>query len=1201
MASCKNQPSASLPVIAVLIAGLSTAALGVNFAGGTGTISDPFRISTARQLLDIGSNPAFLNQCFVLTNDIDFDDHYGPDGHLTRAVIAAAEQGPGFEGWLDGGGYVIRHLRISATYGDYFGLVGRVGPKGTILSLRLEDSTIEVEGDNVGLLAGFSSGTIIACSAQGQVEGDANVGLLIGTQEGGMVAYGSCEGTMKARLRSGGLVGQAVEAEIFGCSSDCRLESTDKQLDDCGGLVGWVTRGTVEDSFARVDLVCPQSSGLGGLVAYNDGGMIRGCLSLGRIVGKYSAAGLVGANTGTIRSCYSLCQVESGRSAGGLVCSNQGTVMLCYAAGSVTAPSAGGLIGQGNGAFLSYWDIDKSGIHTSAGGFGRTTRQMQQAITFKGWGHEGEWVLPEGDTPRLWWEPHWGVPLFDEPTGFSAGSGTKEDPFQIQTAAEFASLAWDAGLLDKHFVLMQDVDLADVGPNMVLPVGTMGLPFCGSLDGQGHTVSGLSADLSANYVGLFGCVGTSADGPNRVGSVVNLSLREAQIVGGEIVGALTACLDGGRIERCFVTGQVRGAATVGGAVGEVVRGEVLESAFEGYVSGHHRIGGLVGTHQGVLRSCYSDGQVVGDGENAFGIGGLVGDLDTPSIEPCWPLIAFCYSQAEVKGSSGVGGLIGSARGGEVFACYATGRVEGHVETTTGGLAGSKRGTVTWRNFWDRDSSGIDTSAFGESKITPAMMYAPTYTGWAYGQQWTLEADTDYPRLVWEDRAGPPMVDPERAYGGGSGTWSDPYLIANTVHLVILSRHPQDFSRHFRLVRDIDLKDTPVSPSPIGTLMVPFTGSFDGNYHTLKNLRLLDDKASYAGLFRSVQRSAASGGMLSGVISNLHLEDAHVTAEQFAAVLAAHNEGEILFCTASGCTTAAEDYAGMLVAHNGMNGELLACASAGTVLLGGLAQQEGHFQHAGGLVALNEGILMLCSSSGQVRGSRDVSPSVKPRRISEDIGGLVGTNQGGTITGCTSTSRVVGFETVGGLVGNNRGGWLYRCGATADVDAANDAGGLVAQSTGGTMVGCFSRSEVAGSNAGGVICFAEDDDIESCYFDGSISGSGIGGFASRGNGASRIRDCYCVAAIAGASKAGAFVRYLDWSVQVSDCFWDKTVFAEDRNIENVSEAQKAGITGLDTAALQSGQTLREAGWDFVGTWVSCEGDYPRLWWEEVECR
>ncbi|NIQ99301.1 MAG: hypothetical protein GTN78_03760, partial [Gemmatimonadales bacterium] len=87
---------------------------------------------------------------------------------------------------------------------------------------------------------------------------------------------------------------------------------------------------------------------------------------------------------------------------------------------------------------------------------------------------------------------------------------------------------------------------------------------------------------------------------------------------------------------------------------------------------------------------------------------------------------------------------------------------------------------------------------------------------------------------WEGRAGPLLVDPARAYGGGSGTRSDPYLISSSEDLVTLSRHPQDFGSHFRLVRDIDLKEVQTCLSPIGTLMVPFTGRFDGNHHTLEN-------------------------------------------------------------------------------------------------------------------------------------------------------------------------------------------------------------------------------------------------------------------------------------------------------------------------------------------------------------------------------
>ena len=80
------------------------------------------------------------------------------------------------------------------------------------------------------------------------------------------------------------------------------------------------------------------------------------------------------------------------------------------------------------------------------------------------------------------------------------------------------------------------------------------------------------------------------------------------------------------------------------------------------------------------------------------------------------------------------------------------------------------------------------------------------------------------------------------------------------------------------------------------------------------------------------------------------------------------------------------------------------------------------------------------------------------------------------------------------------------------------------------------------------------------------------------------------------KAGALARSLESSVRVSRCYWDKTIFPEDRDIQEVSGTQRANITGLDTPSLQSAQILREAGWDFTGTWVQAQGDYPRLWWE-----
>ncbi len=1183
-------------VCALTLAGtLGTTARAVEFAGGTGTLNDPYQIATARQLLDIGTNSQFLTQCFVLNNDIDFDSYYGPEGHLTQPAIVANEQGPAFEGWLDGRGHVIRHLRIATNSGNNRGLIGRVGPKGMILDLGVEDSMVTSPSNRVGLLAGSSSGTLLGCWAQGRVQGYADVGLLVGVQEGGTIAYSRSEGTVAGQQQLGGLIGLVSAGEVLECSSDCRFEALPGEILKCGGLMGELTRGTVEDCFTRVDLAL-QGHIMGGLVGNNRAGTIRRCLSLGRLVGKSNIGGLVGGNDGTIRSCYSLCDVQAD-SGGGLVCDNGGAVMLCYAAGPVKASRAGGLIYTGHGAFLSYWDIEKSGVLTSAGGFGRTTAQMQQATTFRGWGREGEWLLPEGDRPRLCWEACWGAELRDESTQFSGGSGTTADPYQIQTAAEWASLAWDAGLLDKHFVLTQDINLAAVDPNGWLPIGTGGVPFCGSLDGRRHVVSGLACDLPINDTGLFGCVGTARDDPNRIGCVKNLIVRDAQVSGRDVVGALTACLDGGRIERCLVTGQVQGAGTVGGVVGEGGNnGEVRECAFAGHVSGQRRVGGLAGTYSGVLWSCYSAGEVRGDGDI---IGGLVGSLGEPYDPVVRRLIAFCYSEARVTGGTYVGGLIGRADHGEVLACYATGEVSGN-SSTRGGLAGAAGSMVTWGNFWDRESTYASQSAFGELQTTAAMRDARTFIGWEYGGQWTMPTG-DYPRLAWEERVGPLLTDPPRAYGGGTGKYSDPYVISHSEHLVTLSRYPQDWGKHFRLSRDLDLTDVQASLPPIGTLTVPFTGSFDGNGRTLRNLKHADAAAVYVGLFRSIGRSADSDSTLSGLVSNLHLRGASVLGAEYVGTLAGHNEGEILFCTVTESTSQADQNAGGLVGHNGMAGGLLACASDAVITLGGVSQWGQYFENGGGLVAVNEGQLMLCSSAGQVRGRRDVASVDKAQWTSANVGGLVGLNQGGTLTGCTSTAPVTGSQWVGGLVGLNELGWFYRCGATGNVDSVGWAGGLLARSTGGTIAACSARGSVLSRYAaGGFMGSSHKDDIESCCFEGSVSGPRIGGFACTVLEATRIRDGYCAAAIAGTSKAGALIRELDSSVQLSNCFWDKTVFPENRAIRPGSEVQKAAVTGLDTQSLQSGDPLRQAGWDFTETWVQCAGRYPWLWWEQGRC-
>ena len=62
-----------------------------------------------------------------------------------------------------------------------------------------------------------------------------------------------------------------------------------------------------------------------------------------------------------------------------------------------------------------FWDVETSGLTESSGGQGRTTAEMQTAVTFlaAGWDFIGEtddgtggiWWIDEGlDYPHLWWE-----------------------------------------------------------------------------------------------------------------------------------------------------------------------------------------------------------------------------------------------------------------------------------------------------------------------------------------------------------------------------------------------------------------------------------------------------------------------------------------------------------------------------------------------------------------------------------------------------------------------------------------------------------------------------------------------------------------------------------------------------------------------------------------------------------------------------
>ena len=85
---------------------------------------------------------------------------------------------------------------------------------------------------------------------------------------------------------------------------------------------------------------------------------------------------------------------------------------------------------------------------------------------------------------------------------------------------------------------------------------------------------------------------------------------------------------------------------------------------------------------------------------------------------------------------------------------------------------------------------------------------------------------------------------------------------------------------------------------------------------------------------------------------------------------------------------------------------------------------------GGFAVWNDGTITESHTEVTVEGASGV--------IIHEVGGLVGNNNGGTITASHATGDLEGNNTVGGLVGYNDGGTITASYATGDVDGAGNS-------------------------------------------------------------------------------------------------------------------------------------------------------------------
>lgn len=304
-----------------------------------------------------------------------------------------------------------------------------------------------------------------------------------------------------------------------------------------------------------------------------------------------------------------------------------------------------------------------------------------------------------------------------------------------------------------------------------------------------------------------------------------------------------------------------------------------------------------------------------------------------------------------------------------------------------------------------------------------------------------------------------------AFGGGSGTQEDPYLISTEKHLRnINAANTLLDGKHLRLIADIKLSGPWI---PIGKGFNSFGGIFDGNGHTISQLTLKDDRCDYAGLF----------GLLNhcGVIRNLTVETAaegiavaHPQAS--SGIIAGYNMGQIENCTARGLVNAGSSLGGIVGTNKGI---VRNCTNYATIEGKESGGQAGKLS-GGGIAGINttveaslkDVLLSGCQNKGRV--TVDGGSYVRAGGIAAYSGSSA------RIEDCTNEAAVSasagnapdgGSEVyAGGVVGEiDSEAIAKRCLNRSTVNAAGQAkacaGGVAGQIVGAKLIQCRSKDAV----------------------------------------------------------------------------------------------------------------------------------------------
>ncbi|MCQ2608378.1 MAG: InlB B-repeat-containing protein [Bacteroidales bacterium] len=864
-----------------------------------------------------------------------------------------------------------------------------------------------------------------------------------------VVIDNSC--SIKAKSKSAALVGVVAgsgDITISGCSNYATITGENYMA----GLVGYnsslTASVTIENCLNAGNVTITAAEGYAGAIAASLGenATIENCLNVGTITGANTA--LARINTGTITNCYQIDTETAQANVTAVSAAELASGLICYNLNEQTTTNPIWYQTLESDDF-PVLDALHSEIHLS--GEKNCDGSIKSAMVYT---NEAEDLVAQDEHQLVA-----GICFvcnacdmdFVEKEGDYFLIGNADQLYWFSKYVENGNTAAKAKLT-ADIIVNDNLDASTA--KVWRPIGSESNAFAGEFDGDGHTVSGLYVDdATTNNIGLIGY----ANGA----TIANVGIEDSYLNGYKNIGAICGFAIGTTISHCFNNAAVSGVDAVGGVLGcaNTNTVKVKYSYNEGTVTGSRNYAA------GVVGYCRLAAVTI---ENCYNVGTVAGNAYVAGISGYKGSISKSFNYTAIVGNNYVGNIVGEFDGTLSDNYYLeTLDIDVNAEAKStdffanGELAYVLNGSATDAPVWYQTIGTDNYPVLDNSHSVIHTYLEKNCSGVAKGDVQYVNTDED--QIVQDEHIfvdGMCSICGSACDGFMTPNEDGIFEIANAGELRWFASYVNtgNSSAKAKLVADIVLNENVLNEdytlngngknfvqwTPIGNYSVPFSGSIDGQNHTISGL-YFNGPGEYIGLVGYMEGNA--GGV---AINNLGIINSYIAVE---------GKGQ---------------YVGGFIGSSYCNAAIESCYFNGAI--------SSNNASVGGIIGETSSMdITNCYTEGRIYAKAG------------NVGGIVGEYSQKTVSNCHNSAMVSSSgDYVGGIVGRAVVDFVYSHRNVATIKDSYNEGEILGTSYVGGICGDHSNYNISERDIRSVY-------LSNCYNAGKISGSSyVGGIAGKNN-------------------------------------------------------------------------------------------------------